>query len=197
MSDGRGFAGWSCWFRWVGGTMLGWFVGFIGGFILAHIIPLGNVTLGIGVGAAVGYMQWRVLRGFVQQSGRWILASTAGPTVSLSIYAFVHAVTEYPFDLGWPAGVLGWTLAFLVAGTITGVVQQGILRHHLGQSIWWVPASTIGWALSIVVGAGVMAIERGPLGVFAAPPVGGIVLGAVTWGALFWLFRQPTADEVS
>lgn len=174
--------------------MVGWFAGFWGGFVLAHVIPLGNVMLGIGTGVAVGYLQWRVLRGIVARSGWWTAASTLGPTVALAIYAVVNAVTGYPFDLAWSEGALGWALALLVGGALTGMWQQRILRPHLGGSGWWIPASAVGWGLGILATSALEAISGPPA--IAGPLLSGAVLGAVTGYVLLRMSERVEEGEV-
>jgi len=204
MTVERTVIGWRFWLQWVLLTILGYSVGSLVGFVLGHFL-LGNVMIGTGIGAGVGFMQWLALRGFVHRSGWWVLANIAGLTVCLSLYAVVHTVSGYPFDLGWPLGILGWALAFVVGGTITGVLQQRILRRHMDRSIWWVVASAVGWGLSVFGLAipGIAMPSRAPFVVLLIRnmilpnAVAGVILGTVTGGALILLLRQPTPRDVS
>ncbi len=179
--------GWGFWTRWLLATTVGWPVGVIGGFILAHIANIAypretNLMLGIGLGAGVGYMQWRVLRQRLSPAGWWVLASAAGVGVP-----FVVAVVVDELG-GPPARIVGWTVTMASGGTLAGLLQLRVLRPHTLRSGWWVLASTVGWALSG------FAFEAGFLGAFL---IGGIALGAVTGGALIRLLRPPTPDDVS
>lgn len=193
MTIERTAIGWRFWVRWMLLTVVGYSVGFFLGLILADILFGGNVMMGVGIGAGVGFMQWLALRRIVQRSGWWAPANIAGLTVCLSLYAVVHTVSGYPFNLDGPPGILGWVLAFVVGGTMTGVLQQRILRRHVGRSAWWVLASALGWGLS-VIGLTTHFLIRNPIVVQA---VAGVILGTVTGGALIWLLRQPTPGDVS
>jgi hypothetical protein len=181
---------WRFWLQWVLLTILGYSVGILLSFVLGSFL-LGNIMMGIGVGAGVGFMQWLALRRFVYRSGWWVLANIAGLTVSLCLYAVVIInILGYPFDLGWSSGALGWALAFVLGGALVGFSQHWILRHHVCRSIWWVLVSAVGWALS-VLGLAIAA------DVMLGSAVAGIILGTLTGGALVWLLRQPIASEVS
>jgi len=194
----RSQVGWRFGILWMLLTTIGWHIGWIIGFVLGNFL-LGNIMLGTGIGAGVGFMQWLALRRFVHRSGWWVLANIAGLTVCLSLYAIVHTVTGIPFDLGLPLGILGWALAFAVGGTMTGVLQQRILRRHVGRSIWWVLASTLGWALSIFVMGGLLVGPVTARELTMARQIGsmfggGVVLALVTVVAMIWLLRQPVPE---
>ena len=198
--------GWRFWVRWVLLTVVGYSVGFLLGFVFGYFL-LGNVMIWVVVGAGVGFMQWRTLRRFVQRSGWWVPANMTGLTVSFGLYAIVvNLWEEVPFDLGWPLGVLGHALALVLGGAFAGLLQQRILRRHMGRSVWWMLANAAGWGLSAfgfaiptdmsgrypgVLGQ-VLVILNGML----APAVAGVILGTVTGGALIWLLRQPTPRDV-
>lgn len=202
MTSEHAVLGWYFWLRWVLLTVLGYTVGLLVGFGLGHAL-LGNVMIGVGIGAVTGFLQWLALRRHIQRSGWWVLASVVGLSVSLGLYAVVHNIWGYPFDLGWPLGVLGWALAFLLGGALIGLPQQWILRRRVGLSAWWVPISAAGWALSVLgLSISLDLSENLPdvvdfLYLILSPAVAGLILGTVTGGALIWLFRQPTLPKLS
>jgi hypothetical protein len=192
--------GWRFGLRWVLLTLAGWIVGFLLGFILGEL-ALDNAGIEIGVGAMVGLMQWLVLRRVVNKAGFWILASIAGFLVSAGIHAAACSYLKTSDDLGNPIGVLMWTLSFILGGTLTGLLQQRILRHHVRRSGWWVPASAAGWGLGMAGLGGVFSLSTvmkgGPFilmllhNVLAPVLVPSVTLGAITAGTLIWLLRQP------
>ncbi|UCF06623.1 MAG: hypothetical protein JSV33_06245 [bacterium] len=188
--------GWRFWLQWVLVSCVGYAVGCLAGFVLGHLL-LGNVMIGIGTGAVTGLLQWLLLRRYIRQSGWWVLASTLGLGVSLGLYGIVHLVWMVPFHMGWPLGILGWGLAYLLGGALVGLPQQRILRRSLARSAWWVPVSAAGWALSVLGTAiqptdshlpTVLIILRNGM---AGPAVAGIILGIITGAGLVWLLRQP------
>ena len=196
-----GQIGWRFVIRWVLLTLAGWVIGFPLGFILGEL-ALDNAGIEICVGAMVGLMQWFALRRVVKHSGFWILASIAGFIVSASIHAAACYYLKTSDDLGNPTGILMWTLSFILGGTLTGLLQQRILRHQVRRSGWWVPASAAGWGLSLIGLATAYFVlptgRKGPapfvwllIRNLIVPTMGTVLLGIVTGGVLIWLLRQP------
>ncbi len=191
MQSERIVLGGDFWVLWVWLTTLGYIVGFFAGFVLGHIV-LGNVMIGVGIGAVTGIFQWLVLRSYIRRSGWWILASVTGLFVGLGMYGIVSIVWKYPFDLGLPLGVLGYALAFLLGGLLIGLMQRPVLRRYVRHSNRWVWISAIGWAAS-VLGLSFPGNMFGysPLAVVSASALAGIILGVVTGFGLMRLFRRP------
>ena len=204
-TDG-GQIGWRFGIRWVLLTVAGWAIGLPLGFVLVPVagliiglhegsdsiilkLGLDNAALFIVVAAVVSLMQWLALRRVVQRAGFWVLASIIGFTISSSIHGVVCHVYGYPDDLG-PLGAQVWTLFFILGGTLTGLLQQRILRHQVRRSGWWVPASAAGWGL-VVIGFGIVSkilgVRLQVVGLIASSGLLGIVTGVT----LIWLLRQP------
>jgi len=76
-----------------------------------------GVSAAILYGAAVGYLQWRLLRGRFARAGRWLLASAVGWIVA----GLTAGVTE---------GIAGWAILGAVYGAITGGVLVMLLRQR-------------------------------------------------------------------
>jgi hypothetical protein len=201
-TDG-GQIGWRFGLRWVLLTIAGWAIGFPLGFVFVAVAGLiigvheGSIILKLGldnaaafivVVAVVSLMQWLALRRVVQRAGFWVPASIIGFTISSSIHGVVCHVYGYPDDLG-PLGAQVWTLFFILGGTLTGLLQQRILRHQVRRSGWWVPASAAGWGL-VVIGFGIVSqilgVRLQVVGLIASSGLLGIVTGVT----LIWLLRQ-------
>ena len=216
-TDG-GQIGWRFGLRWVLLTIAGWAIGFPVGFVFVPVagliiglhegsdsillkLGLDNAALFIVVAAVVSLMQWLALRRVVQRAGFWVPASIIGFTIPSSIHGVVCHVYGYPDDLG-PLGAVVWTLFFILGGTLTGLLQQRILRHQVRRSGWWVPASAAGWGLS-VIGLAIACFvlptgRKGPapfvlllIRELIVPTIGTVLLGIVTGVTLIWLLRQP------
>ncbi len=190
MTVERNRIGWGSWLLWVLASTIGWFLGNFIGFILAEVFGdiiggvLGDILAfimwGVGLGSMVGVLQCFFLPVQVPRAGRWVLASTAG-------FALAYGVGGYFEELGSMgsiAPVLGWIVVVALGGAVTGIWQWLVLRGQVSRAGWWVLASTVGWGLSMAVGEGS----------FEMSPVGGLVLGAVTGGAIVWLLRQPVPE---
>lgn len=76
-----------------------------------------GVSAAILYGAAVGVLQWRLLRGRFARAGRWPLASAVGWIVA----GLTAGVTE---------GIAGWAVLGAVHGAITGGVLVTLLRQR-------------------------------------------------------------------
>jgi hypothetical protein len=202
-TDG-GQIGWRFGLRWVLLTIAGWAIGFPLGFVFVAVagwiigVHEGSILLKLGldnaaafvvVVAVVSLMQWFALRRIVQRAGFWVLASIIGFTISSSIHGVVCHVYGYPDDLG-PLGAQVWTLFFILGGTLTGLLQQRILRHQVRRSGWWVPASAAGWGL-VVIGFGIVSKILGVRLQVVGEIASSGLLGIVTGVTLIWLLRQP------
>jgi hypothetical protein len=132
------------------------------------------VSLSVAVGGVlVGVLQWLVLRRYLAQAGRWVLASL-GATAVFALVVF--SLGAFSPD----AGLVGGAVLY---GTVVGVLQWLVLRRQATRAGWWVPTSTVGWLVGI------------PLGGMLGPP-GWAWYGAITGAALVWLLRRrPLGSE--
>jgi len=203
MDTERSAVGWGFWWLWVLFTLLGLAVGFLAGFVLGHIV-LGNVSVGIGIGAVVGLFQWFLLRRHIPHSAWWIPAAVIGLTVPLGLYGIAWLIWGIPFDLGWPMGGLGWAVCFLVGGAFMGRLQLLVLRRRVAESRSWVLYSAIGWCASVfpmMIPPDMTSDLPIPLlimrNAMVSPATGGILLGAITGMGMMRLLRQrPVALDV-
>ena len=172
--------GWRLWIWWVLASVVGWGVG---GVVLGPVFSVvepafgllvGGVAVGAMGGAALGVLQWLVLRGRLVRAGWWIVAST----------------------VGWAVGGAAFGL---VGGVVTGVLQWLVLRRRLARAGWWIAASTVGWAIGpvIVLFGGVIGGMDAALIVLLVAVlwgIGGLVGGAITGVVLVWLLRQRLGE---
>ena len=96
-------AGW-----WVLASAVGWATGWA--MIIATVPPEDGTLTGTLLGAAMGTLQWLVLRRLLHQAGWWIVVS----------------------PLGWAVGLSGFTgqlLVGAVAGAVTGIALELLLRY--------------------------------------------------------------------
>lgn len=143
--------------------------------------------------AGMSTMQWLLLRNYIPQSGWWVGASTVGGTLiglgaaSLGGNGNVHPV-----------------IAYILMGVIIGVLQWLVLRRHISQSVWWVVASPVGWALAWLavmsplarLGQNLMNRVSGMLGIMFLFGLMAAVAGIVTAGLLVWLLRQSFGSAI-
>jgi hypothetical protein len=168
--------GWGFWLLWVLATTAGWAVGLVVGDAVGNAVlnavgdavgwAVVEAVAGAVVGAVSGVAQWLILRRQVRRAGWWILASTAGWAVGLT--------------MGDAAGkAVGLAVTGAVAGAVIGVAQWLLLRRQVRRAGWWILASTAGWAVGDAVGLAVI----------------GAVSGIITGAVLVWLLRQPRRED--
>jgi hypothetical protein len=186
---------------WVLLTAAGLTFGFIAGFVLAEI-GLGYVGLETTLGATVCFTQWLALRRVIKTGLSWVLAAIIGFAVSSGIHTLALYVWKLPEDLGVPLGAAGWVIAFVLGGTLTGILQQRILRCHMHHSGWWIPANAAAWGLGMA-GLGIFfmffhIMKSGPVvlrlinNVVVPMLIPSVILGVITAGTLIWLIRKQT-----
>ncbi len=208
MTVERSQVGWRFGILWMLVTTVAWAIGFVMGFALAHIGEavepfigsvlggiLAYVIFGAASGAVVGLVQWLVLRRQISRAGWWILASAAGLAVATGAGIVVAWLTGYSIELANFAVLGRWVAVAALGGAVIGILQWFVLRRQVSRASWWVLASTLGWASCMAVaGAGMIATPMGLGPLLRSLIGGGVVLGAVTGGALIRLLRQPVPE---
>jgi len=176
---------------WIQATTVGWFLGLLLLFGLILLwSPFGNdaqFMVGIGLGAGVGYMQSRLMRGWIRGAHRWTLASTLGQG-SLFVVHDVARGVDVPFPYSAP-------LYVLVGAFLTGVWQASMLSAISPRARWWPVGSILGWALPA---ASILLDDSGKAGVvgdavgLAAIFLGGAMVGAGSGGVLRWILGSAS-----
>ncbi|MBN1895891.1 hypothetical protein JW906_15495 [bacterium] len=196
--------GFGFWLWWVIASTIGWVVGFIAGFASGSGIVedvFGNNALGFTfayfmfgalLGSVVSFMQWLVFRRHVSRAGWWIVAGTAGFAVAGG-GGYGAAVVAFGLSeaLESPAALMGWSAVAAFGGAMTGIMQWIILRTQVARAGSWVLASAAGWGLGMTAGLIGIVLEAGTLLELLSLACGGVVLGAVTGGALTRLLQKP------
>ena len=121
---------------------LWWLASFLG-FSIALVVFDAVFGMGVGLwgeeswvtfilsclafGTVVGISQWLFLRGQMAQSGWWVLASIAGLSAAITVFA----VITRGFDVGVPGAVAAGAFGGVLYGSITGVVLAWLFRRHV------------------------------------------------------------------
>jgi hypothetical protein len=181
------------WFGWTLATALGMLIGHLLLIPLVNIMPLGiaRVIAPLFAGMLVGFAQWLVLRGYLTRSSNWILAAGAGWAAAYALGLFIVQNLIGSVWIG--------LLAYLLFGTIVGVMQWPILRREIPNILSWILANVIGWTLGFIISQVII----GPLfhpGFFnqalvtaISTAISGLVAGAITGLSLVWIVRKPEA----
>lgn len=132
-------------------------------------------------GAAIGLVQWRMLRRISPVSALWILACSAGFVVGEAGAALVlwrQGILRSTLGVFQAGPQLPEVLIFAVSGVLIGLFQWPLLRRFAPKSALWIVASCVAWGLATLV---------------VAKPylflLGGLALGLVTAIALELLFQ--------
>jgi len=156
----------------------------------------------IPAGAGAGIIQWLILRRRVSRVGWWAPAMVAGFFLAFVLLYALSITFKGHYTNMLPEHIMPFVFLAL-GGTLAGVFQWFFMRKHISQAGWWVLASAVGWSLGTAVwrlGDWFLYEWVGfrPGGLFeflhilnASGLLFGIIMGAVTGGALVWLLRQP------
>ena len=127
-------------------------------------------------GLLYGYLQYILLRRYFPHMGWWFLATA----ISLSlIFLEMDMGRSIASALGFdPYSVLLVVLQLMLVGGFLGFAQWLVLRHHIPNAAWWIPANMVGW--------GMVGLTRS-LGVFTI-----LVYPAVITGLTLYLLLRPS-----
>ncbi len=182
--------------RWIRATFAGYILGFvlvIVGAIAGDLIGMaeGQAIVGIAMGAGIGYGQARMARQWLGDMRRWVLASMVGMGVPFVVFDIAATIwTELP-------RVTSIQLDVMIGGLLVGLLQRSLLPSSTKLANWWVLASTAAWTLAAVTASITFHGEWDALLNLTMILSGGVVLGAVTGGALVWMLRsdQDTSPQ--
>lgn len=182
--------------QWVRATWAGWLLGIP---IIAVLALLGEAAgiggsqfiVGAGMGAGIGLMQGRRIRGLLHRFGPWFWSCTVG-------LALPFLAVDIGMATGW---VTTFSLYACVAagGLIIGVWQTMLLRSSGRKAGLWLVGSLAGWMLA----SGTVATSDwlfrsravpgilGGVAYLASLAAGGLMLGLVTGIALVRIVDSP------
>ncbi len=143
---------WTFWLSWVLVSTLSWVIGWT--FVRPEAL----------IGLPIGVLQWLLVRSSFPHASWWIVASAAGWAAGWSLIVLV-----LPPQVGVEAGAM--------IGAALGFAQWWVLRRWVYKAGWWIPVSTLGWAVGL----------SGVLGVSMV----GAIAGAATGYAMELLRRFP------
>jgi hypothetical protein len=107
-------------------------------------VPASQVAVGMGMGTAIGLMQWAVLRRYgIHQT--WIWLTVAGFTLGYVLFEWVGAPLWT-----WGDGY-ALVIATVASALLTGWLQyRFVLKAIPGTSTRWIGVYTLGWLLAHV-----------------------------------------------
>ena len=161
------------------GALAGWASDDASGASRTAIAILGGALAGVIEGSAVGWAQWRVLRGPLPAIGRrtWIVATAAGAALAWAIGMSLGTLASPSEEPPIAVVVAGAAILGAALGALLGAGQWLVLRLHVARAERWVLANALGWTIGMVVAFG----GAGLVG--EGTPVVAIVLVAALTGA--------------
>lgn len=114
------------------------------------------VLLGVFQGVILGTAQCLVLRGYIRNSGWWVLATTVGFSLGWLVVLFVCVIAFFIMGITQKAfsflpTFLGITCLGAVMGMLLGLTQMTVLQFRLKvkfhKAIWWMNANALSWIL--------------------------------------------------
>lgn len=169
--------GWSFWIQWVVATGLGFLLSLL--FVEVGVRPyIGTLSGAVG-SSLIAIAQWLVLRQRLSQISWWVIAT---------ITAWVLISSSSLGALGWIAPrtelltlrLLSGFINGSMVGIVLGVGQWFVLNRYFPNAAWWLPISSVSWAVALPVGWAVGGILHSLTGLFFAEVIG----LTVTWLAI-------------
>jgi hypothetical protein len=187
---------WFVWLQWAFASGLGGAVGFaladavLQTFSEALYKAMAEIVIFGLLGAAMGTLQWLVLRRHFSQAGWWVAASAVGGTLVGIGGASYGSKVE-----------VNLVIVYGLVGIIFGTLQWLVLRRQISRSGWWMVMSLLGWALTVPVLQSLdrLGLMRGlseTIGLILGFGLAGTVVGIVTGGLLVWLLWQSSGRTV-
>jgi len=169
---------WRVWLFW-GPAFLGFpIAGLLARLVGAITTPVRAILAGAMAGAALGLVQWFVLKSQLPLPIWWAVATSIGMAVGLVISTGFFGSETAGNELLWRAAITGLCI---------GIAQWMVLRQVLPQSVIWIGVVAVGWTIgwSVTRSAGVDLSPK--WSVFGA--TGALTFQFLTGLALYFLFR--------
>jgi hypothetical protein len=152
-----------------------------------------QAPVGVGMGAGIGLLQGRAIRGVLGRSAPWFWSNVVGlgaPFLAADIAEGVGRGFAYSLYVSIGFG-----------GLIVGAWQAIMLRNRIHNPGWWVVGSVLGWMIASGVAAAADSLSRsqtirglwGAVAYLGMVAGGGLVLGLVTGLLLAWLLPHEPA----
>ncbi len=173
--------------KWIKAIAIGWLSGIILVLLLAMLFEgtgIHNMQffMGTGMGAGVGFMQWRALRKIIAINKNWILAAIAGMSIPFLFFDLLQIFAG--IKLG-PNYIL---YSVCIAALLTGILQSFTLKKFTPAANLWIVANIIGWIAATLTFLSINYTKQvfsNNMVIFfvniAVMLAGGFVFGFITW----------------
>jgi len=127
------------------------------------------------VGLLTGFLQYLLLRRYLQRMSWWIVATTLGWSLAFLGARLLSQVWYATFQIESSWLVVG--IAVFVGGAI-GLAQWSVLHRRVERAVWWIPANILGWGLVGLITGGTLI---GALDLISLSTIPAIVTSAILW----------------
>jgi len=150
-----------------------------------------QVAGGAVIGLGTGLYQKSLLKKVFDVSWGWVYTLMVGfAFTELIVCLILWRMNINRYELRFiESNPLPEALFFACAGLLTGFMQWPVLRRHFLRSILWVPASTTGWGLCILVPYFTGMVLKGGLSILTFI-FGALFYGLITGVTLIWALKE-------
>ena len=162
-------------------------------------------------GITIGVLQWwYFLRNKINNAGIWVWVTFLGWALSWFSGGLAGSVTNLLLALingtitegdviNAGSSPLGLPVQIIVHGIMLGIIQWFFfMRKKFKMAAWWIPASTLGWSVSILIGWLIIPAMAQIIGWNESgledSAIRGVIFGLITGIAINWLMEQPLPD---
>lgn len=136
-----------CVAKWTFYTFMGWFTGIV--FMLALASFLDSIGIekfqffiGVGLGAGVGFFQWRLLKAHLGVSTQWVWSSVLGMGIPFLLFDLISLYSAKSL------GAYYLPLSTATGAIFISVLQFNVLKKYLPKASRWIFGSIAGWVLA-------------------------------------------------
>jgi len=166
---------WNIWFQWILANAIGETVGLGGTLVISGLLLVNaQKTMGVVPAAVLAVLAGTFIEGIVVGTAQWLVLRRPIKSIKWRIWVLATAIGAF---IAWTLGMIPSTFMFasadsggaapaqmsdlmiyalaavmgLVLGSILGVPQWVVLRHHLPKAGWWVLANALAWMVGMVI----------------------------------------------
>lgn len=159
-------------------------------------------------GIAIGILQWIYFNlNKIKNASIWIWVTIFGWALSWFVGSFSGSIANLLLGvingtlaegdvINVNSGPLGFPVQVIVHGTLLGIIQWVFfMRKRFNSAAWWIPATSFGWAISILIGWLIIPAISQIIGWNESgledSVIRGAIFGLTTGLVLQWLLKRP------
>jgi len=171
--------------NWLIANTIAWPLGLLLAIILSYLIvnffhpEETNLIVGLGVGIAIGFAQWQVLKKLISSGVLWIVVTGIGIGFPYA-WVIVHIESGKNLPLLFNTEGVFMAILFFVCGAFVGLIQSQLILIKMTKSYIWILLSGIAWSISITLNSFLFS---------------GLVIGLVTLTAFILILKEDKLGD--